>query len=84
MTASPEASSDTPATGDRRAVAVTYHLSFFEPDSAADSDPQLPDENRYDKGPWELQEWDGMQWQTVGSATKRRSRNRFLRRSRSL
>jgi hypothetical protein len=63
--------------GDRRAVAVAYQLiSFFE------SDPPEPDppEDRYDRGPWELQQWDGTAWQPVGSATKRRSRDRFLKR----
>jgi hypothetical protein len=51
----------TPNTGDRRAVATTYILG--------DRDSLDGDQNRagehYDRGPWELQEWDGVAWQTV-------------------
>jgi hypothetical protein len=82
VTASPGVSSDTPSVGARRAVAVSYELlSFFEPETAAVLDVPEQSDGRHDKGPWELQEWDGVQWQTVGSATKRRTRNRFLRHS---
>jgi hypothetical protein len=81
VTASPETSSDTPSVGARRAIAVSYQLlSFFEPESPDVVDVPEQSEGRHDKGPWELQEWDGVQWQTVGSATKRRTRNRFVRR----
>jgi hypothetical protein len=84
VTASAETSSDTPSVGARRAVRVSYELlSLFEPESPDVLDVPEQSEGRHDKGPWELQEWDGERWETVGSATKRRTRNRFLRHDRS-
>lgn len=59
--------------GERRAVVIVRY-GLTDPAAAVPT----PAPEIYETGPWQLEEWDGEQWATVGHATRQRTRNRFL------